>query len=600
MRKLIIYDGVRYLLSSSTEEAVGEFHRQLPSIKADIAAMRATQLVDQKSFHRMGNWDIKEQFGITTVVFNSKITKKGDKNKLTEEYESVSYEYVLLVELGVDPSGGLYLPKGFAIFEPDGDGEGPNGLGAVNLRLAGWTNKVTENKDPLGLVGQTTYREGWCKSDTVEQVKRVDGGYLAYAGDEVEEEVTECYFSNNVWTYEGIDFPTHWLSVTPGPPDPAFCGYTWAIPQNYGGPGGADYYDIRHLFYRVETGGKISDMWPPECNQYIDRHQEWHVEGCVYKAPDAYNEAWDFADQVGLDVGLAEIIFPNSFTKATVLVNDSIRVWGNVYGNDIYPPEDIVINEFPFTSYSIVPDTYSQTAVSEYARNFSDYYGVYVKISDEGIPESFIQGLTRWDEGTKIQSIDSYRYYLREEIDIAARFHSMYIPTMTARQLELFAGNEAATSDWLPPDYYTGLSYIEDYDYYYADAPDIMINCAGDEYTVKKSAYGYIFYDYGIFTKKGTGIKDGVVDPDNISPIYAYAADVSDTAQCGMAYGMILDGKHYRTDEFLSARSDEVIVPGLEDAKDVSGNTIFAGECVRVGIRKRVTKVSREIEYATE
>lgn len=87
--KLIIYDNVRYLLSSSTEESISEFHKDLPKIKADIVAMRATQIMPQKAFHRMGNWDIKEHFGITTVTYHSKLEQPKKKLSVIEETNKI-------------------------------------------------------------------------------------------------------------------------------------------------------------------------------------------------------------------------------------------------------------------------------------------------------------------------------------------------------------------------------------------------------------------------------------------------------------------------------------------------------------------------------
>ena len=84
--RLIIYDGVRYLLNSYTDEAMEEFHKQLPQIKADIQGMRDSQVSEQKSFHRKGNWDIKEAYGTTTVTVHSK--SGGEKKiKRIEKYD---------------------------------------------------------------------------------------------------------------------------------------------------------------------------------------------------------------------------------------------------------------------------------------------------------------------------------------------------------------------------------------------------------------------------------------------------------------------------------------------------------------------------------
>ena len=554
--------------------------------------------LDQMRFEKPGEYVIKSVFGRDDILIYPSTIQKGKKKKI--EREDTGFTYVLLVELGHAP---VYAAGGFAIFEPSGEGEGPNGEGLVNLKFAGWTNIVTENKDPLGIVGQTTYREGWCNSASVlpiggvEQVKRVDQGWHAYDGDEELEERTGIYAEHNIWTYEGIDFTYHWVSVDPGPPPPAICGYTWSIYTEYGGDTSAgQFHDEQHLFYRVEVGGnQITYMWPPECNQVIERHQEWHQECGAWMYKDwLRDEIWTDGVDVGLDAASGSFMFPNTFGRVDVLYDDSVRIWGNIYGSSSFKPEDSSETAFPHTAYQPEPD-WSETVGSEYAR---DYWsgGVYIKTTDDSFPEFFIQGCVRWPQGGNYSSQNGYRYYLREEVT-SSRFYGTYYENATARQREIFLGNKSMVSEWPNPDYWTGLTYIEEYSDT-RDDPDIIINCGGNEYVVKKGVYAPYFYDHGIFTKKDTGLNsDGLVDHTKVDPIYVYSVDVASGSNFSVVYGMVLDGLHYRTDEFTgNGIAAEVDIPGCENAVDSLGVLIKGDVNVRIGIKKITVKEEIEVE----
>ena len=96
--RLVVYDGVRYLLTSYTEEALQELHRQLPQIRADIRGMRDSQSGEQKWFHRQDSWDIKEAFGTTTVsVFSG--SKPGGKRKDVLPQEHIVTKYIPAIEV---------------------------------------------------------------------------------------------------------------------------------------------------------------------------------------------------------------------------------------------------------------------------------------------------------------------------------------------------------------------------------------------------------------------------------------------------------------------------------------------------------------------
>jgi len=118
-------------------------------------------------------------------------------------------------------------------------------------------------------------------------------------------------------------------------------------------------------------------------------------------------------------------------------------------------------------------------------------------------------------------------------------------------------------------------------------------------YTYNYVTYHYsteaTFYDVGIFTKKGTGItknEDGtiVVDSATIDPIYAYSMTIYDRdadPTGSIIYGMVLDGKHYRTEEFIGWD-----IPQIANAKSKEGKPLWNSTEVRVGIV--TTKIKKE------
>jgi hypothetical protein len=77
--KLVTFNGIKFILTSDTSEALGELHRQMPAIMADVTGMRDSQSGEQKYFNRQDSWNIKELFGDTTVVFHSKSGKQKKK-----------------------------------------------------------------------------------------------------------------------------------------------------------------------------------------------------------------------------------------------------------------------------------------------------------------------------------------------------------------------------------------------------------------------------------------------------------------------------------------------------------------------------------------
>ena len=464
--------------------------------------------------------------------------------------------YVLLVEM----EGG---PAGFAVFEPRQGGE---------LALTGWTNQVVDtNKDPLGVAGQETYRLRWCSQKgveadpsipwkNIEQMKRVDQGYLAYDGDPWTEEVTECGTMSNYWTFENIAFAYHWISVDPGPPDPGYCGYTWAVPVGYGGPGGADYWQEAYLFYMTAyaypTHISLINWWPEEFNQYLIKFQYNNNEGGAFKFKEYENPAWDDAFYIGVEAACGYFLFENTLTASLESFNDTERIWGIVWGTGWINPDGthggfpesdrVAPNDFPYTDYKDLDPWRWHTHITEYHRMFSTD-GVYVYDTDD----LFIQGCTRL--GGQLWYEVGGSADIREEIDIGVNFE--HPEDLTERQLVLLEGN----GEGFPAHGITT-----------RDNGETVINCGGIEYVVVDETvcgtwadndfiYQYHragnFRDYGIFTKDKTGVdEENNIVPTEIEPIYAYSCEVvsegSGDVGTTIIYGMVIDGEHYKSEEF--------------------------------------------------
>ena len=172
--RLVIYDGVRYLLSSYTDEAMGEFHRQLPMIRADIQGMKDSQSGEQKWFHRQDSWNIKEAFGTTTV----EVFSKSGEPKPVEKRERI--DVITSVVIGLEYTDGTY--SGF---------EGPlnewplySGSGVCIGEIAGG-EFIPEINIPWG--EEAILHGPWTMDETVEDGDDVDrfffSSYMASTGE---------------------------------------------------------------------------------------------------------------------------------------------------------------------------------------------------------------------------------------------------------------------------------------------------------------------------------------------------------------------------------------------------------------------------------
>jgi len=626
------HDGVHYSIESGE---VNDFHNNLSEIKADIQTMRDTNDHPQKWGHNPGKWDIQQSHGITNVNIYGKQEELEEEVKDKEEEKFVSVKtYCLLVEMG-NSSFGDYTPDAWAIFVPGDDGHKENILGAANLTLKGFTSASIENElgvhDPPGWVGQATKRLRWCKKgtnipgvvpilpNTIEQVKRIDGGWLAYPGERYPRgsevyEVSEIWEYSNLWSYEGIDYVNRWYSVTPGPPPEGVCGYTWAIHPNYSPDGWeADEWDRKHLFYGVNhASGKLLYVWPEELNQLIEKREKYRVNTCLYRSQDAYDDLWNIVGwkEVQGDRTMEEVVgtlcFPSSIGRLTVTNNNTERIWGLVWGDQYTPTLTQVkeIMDFPFTDYEQRTDSFLKDIDTDYFKDhYNGYGGIFVR---DRWQDFFINSFRRWSNGNMLTQ-DYMTIQIRTEQVPADRFTGALLANLTDNQLEILKGNEDAVPEWFGSGddrlYRIGTdTYAPHVHGVTAGGKDYLITNAKvvgqftDGYNVQQSYWTYLVCtDYGIFAKVGTCTKgEGaltVVDPENIKKenvIYAYAGHV----RGGVAgedystafYGMILDGLHYKTEEFVRLSSGKFLVPGTEDARDEDNQRIYCGIRVRIGV----------------
>jgi len=556
----------------------------------DLQGMKDRNIndIDHIWLNKPKAYKIDSQFGIDSVYIDVPYGKEEVliKRRIEKKEEEIitTFTYCLLVEMKAINKQWYDSPECFAVFVPGiGHESIDSGISSAktvpNLEFFGYAFGMVENilfvHDPPGIVGQTTFRLKWCQdgaldpdapySKFIEQVKRVDQGFWAYDGDWDLEEVTACFSEDNFWTYEDIEYVNRWYSVDPGPPPEGTCGYSWAIWEEYSpdGDNGADYHDLRHLFFWVEAGDTITYHWPPEFNQYIVKEESYHVNSLVYRYIDYDTPLWD-AVWAGASVqdALGDILMPNTLSKYTMLINDTIRAWGTIYGSVISAEEDIVREpaEFPYLEYDIREDRRAATATTNYIREFYEE-GVYVK---DRYKEMFIAGLVLWEPDDFYQNDYMWVNVREDKSDINFNYG------LTDRQLEIIAGNVDADDI---PEWYSAEEgrYYED-GISVASNGWIAINAGGDEFLVSDrevvSTYFYnhvlyeyktipVFEDYGIFAKKDTGIdENGIVAAETIDPIYAYACRVKAANNYGLShleyegiiYGMVIDGLHYKTD----------------------------------------------------
>ena len=563
-------------------------------------------------------WDPVNSFEIATIFEAQTITIYGfPEVQVVEEEEEKGLEaefenYVLLVEMGSEPGA-------FAVFSPDGDGHGAAGGMNANMTFKGWTNGIVGNQDPPGLVGQATNRAGWCYKDApppsadfpgtgYEQVKRVDQGWLAYPGSSRDPIEVTRLLDEFVWTYEGIPYPNFWESVEPGPPPESLCGYTWAIHENYGGPGGGDEYDERHLFYGVETSGKYQAWWPPEFNQLITRRQQWNEEGILvpFWAP------WvvlGYPDYIGLEVWYGDLAVPGSFSKITETVNSTERLWGLIdnWGNYTFGLADTYQEPctFPYTTWQDQDPGVLDVIKTDHAM---DYLLEGIHVADAWRLYA-MAGLRMWPSGSTTEHrwgwhVDKRIAWTKDEQISGIVENGDAWPDWTERMGIILEGNEDSVPEW-KENIWTGNDYAEQY-YYRRDTYIIGFLAGGLKYYIRHESpqnYSGCFCDYGIFTKKDTGIdvETGEVDKDTIEPIYAYAMK---TGQCypssnkfdtaGVIYGMVIDGAHFMTEEFAYMGGDngttydykngDFDIPGAREAVDSDDNPVTAKPRVRVGL----------------
>ena len=649
--------GVRFFIHGDPMDV--EVIRRMHEAMLHLQNMRAGHGpdVDDMRLEKPGRFKIRQVFGEVTIHIHVPGKKvPGPEGGIIElrkkEVETVT-TYCLLVEMKSVASSYEDPPDGFAIFVPTAghlpiSGSIDDSMGAVGMRFYGYTTHMVDNTyDPPGIVGQPTWRLMWCKDEnevrTIEQVARVDQGWTAYDGNWNTEEVT-AILNEYVWTYEDIPYTYRWYSVDPGPPPPSV-GYTWAIDPAYSPDGEeADYHDERHLFFWIEAGDTITYHWPPNFNQLVTRAQIWNENNYLTRYIDGSHPAYDDDDTYnvyGIEAALGyDVLFPNGFAKYKRTVDYTVRYWGVIYGYSSYLGlQDRVAGEptdFPHTDWG-VNDLYATNEIlTEYNRRY-DWEGVYVK---DRWKEMFIQGQVLWENtpdwylstfgriNVRTPVVDNPEY---PEIDGDVR-EDYFNYALTAAQLEIIAGNEDLYDfEWLGSG---DNRYYEDGETTVANGW-FSVNAGGDEFVIRKEEvmyeyeYNNIKYQYktdmrfedvGIFTKKNTGIavdEDGVISvvPEKIQPIYAYALEIEGTPSYlqyqKLVCGMVLDGKHYRTDEFLLDQDSYAVwhkyyaernykVPELVGAKNRDGDLIYCKPFVRVGIITTIVDGGETVTYEPE
>ena len=645
MRKTRFFKGGNFFtiinppgFDESKEIRLDEYASIIHQTEQAMTLMKMREPDNEVSFHH----DEDRKFHLSSQFGRNEITIYGDPVEIPgEEKEEPKKKYIiaqkpcLLVEMyrtGEHPGDprpeGRWMPGAFAIFVPSGEGMGEHSAAPyANLSFAGVTTSIIENEmgvhDPPGLIGQPTYRLGWCKSGpptiareplpgmgagvSIEQLKRVDGGWTAYEGDEVEEEVTEIYTANNNWSWENIEW-IYWRSdPIPGPPPEAVCGYTWSERYNDNYDSSADYSDDRHLFYGIVVGSGLAWWWPEEFNQFREIKEQWYENAMLYRAKDSYADQWDYADQIGFDVAFSGMLFPNGFSRVQMNTYKTYRDWGLLWGSYYFSDTDISgVGDYPYLGYTPVEqaeDTVSEGGV----HRWYDEDGVYVK---DRWSEFFLNGVSlyygRWRflegwmqiEERDEQGEDRFAYPIDEPSTHA----------LTERQKKIIEGNSDAygwnAGTFPNRQYEEGLSG--------RDLCWYAINVGGKEFWLKRQwrcgtwTYGNITYyhdsavgfqDYGIFAMPDTGIdKDGNVDAETIEPIYTYCYVTGGhpiTDGGTGRYGMVIDGLNYLTEEYAFAggsSTQRYVVPDTANVKDSDGVKLECWGLARAGVITIVTE----------
>lgn len=292
-----------------------------------------------------------------------------------------------------------------------------------------------------------------------------------------------------------------------------------------------------------------------------------------------------------------------------------------IYGTGTSPLTDAVnrSDTHPFLNCTPVKDWWVRTWDINRGKIWDAQDGVYIK---DRWQELFIQGLQEYPAGSEFSGTDYIYVEERAAQDPSDRFTQDYIDTkLTDEAKELMEGNSDAY-DWNGgnednPPHLPRRNYAEAWDR--KGLGNVSVNVGGEiYYTYAMESYGTVWSDYlrehvhrvtssrckdyGIFTKTDTGIdEDGEVDAETIDPIYAYSVIIyGDTdAQDGIIYGMVIDGKHYKTDifPFIEPSVQSVTMFRVPGAGDGSGGKtswgLYCTHRVRVGVKK-TTIIRRE------
>jgi hypothetical protein len=268
-----------------------------------------------------------------------------------------------------------------------------------------------------------------------------------------------------------------------------------------------------------------------------------------------------------------------------------MRVWGNVWGNETFAPQDICEYSFPFLGFE--PMLYLRTeSLFNPPIRFLDVGGVYLQSKWD---EIFILGGAVYATGEDMKRTEFVDYFEREEIDIEERFTLQARDDLSDRQLTLLEGNEGLY-DYVQSPFTSLSSYTPDDLPTYLSLGEVSVCVDGQWYGIRTeeniggSRRSGLFWDFGIFSRQAAGIntKQDTIDETKVKPVYAYCLEMRnpDNSNRQITYGMVYKDKHYKTDEYAGDGSWDVIIPEASQVKDQNGNSVVAKKYVRVGRRE--------------
>lgn len=559
--------------------------------------------------------------GVDNVYIEAPPPKLGD----WELYEEIRIESLVAI---IDCENGRVC---FDITEK----EGTAGWGGMCDFMKAEDIKYN-TKDPVApRTGQDTWRTQWydkttlslvegggVKEETITRIlqcQRVDGGHKAYEGDPLEWEEGGLYStlidnSENIWDDERPSYCPAILSnitIDPGPPTGAdlevfedlYPGYEWDWCGYNDGP----FSEFYGLFLVADVGVKTSWWYPREFNQYVNFQYDFQILNCTHIATYEHDsrgwpETHHFTET---ESAAAEYYSKRGWqcwpveTGSFTAVTDEYPLYLNYYST-----KDIGAEAYPYTTPTPVPyqDEYAEYYMGIPDAGYGGNNGVYV---DHELEYFIFLGAEYapfgWDNR-------GWMFEERLPCNIDLRFNSP--GDLTAREVELLAGNWFARSDWKDPGYWGGLVYPPETGESWTDFYSFMVGiyCEGKFYpefeATPDSSDNYwgnaidhrTWYennhytpDLGIFT---TGVYDEPGDTLKEKEIkYAYALrdTTGDGANQGR-FGVLLgktkgDRTHVYSEWYPESNNYYLTIP--EVTKAIGGRAIYS---ITVGVKTIVIK----------